>query len=115
MSVHVFFNSQVTIRRLKTVSGSHRAYQATATVWGRFRGLGGEEAQALGLHPTRSFRLLVGADANIQRGDKVQLIETLQEGNQVRTRTRQFEVKEVELSKNWMVEYKSVLVEEVID
>lgn len=112
MGVQIFYNNQITVRRLKT-SGSTESFQATATVWSHIRRMDLEKSQALDLHPDRAYRIYLDPSANVHEGDKLFWIETLQENDKTRQRTRRFNVKRVDVPKSWMVDYKEALCEEV--
>lgn len=113
MTVHIFFDSQITVRRLKTVSGNKTTFQATATVDTHVRSMSEREAEAVELHPARAFKMYVDLLEDIKEGDKIQWVENVQEGVNQTTRTRQFTVKQVDQPKVWMSEHKELICEEV--
>lgn len=66
-----FFNQNVTVRRLKTVSGSRKAFQGTATVEGHIQELDPQARQALGIIEEKAWEAWFPEDANILEGDRI--------------------------------------------
>lgn len=113
--IHIFFDDQLTIRRLKTVSGNRKTFQATATAWSDIQEIGAEEAEVIGLHPTRAFKIYVDIYENVAPGDKLQWAEPYNHRDKEYERERQFIVKNIDTPKDWMAEYKVLICEELID
>ena len=71
MGIKRFFNQNVTVRRLKTVSGYKKAFRATATVDSHIQDLDGEARQVLGILEGRAWEAWFDVAADIQEGDKI--------------------------------------------
>lgn len=69
MSIRRFFDQNVTIKRLSTISGRRRAYQATATVEGHIQGLDREARQVSGIIEEKAWKAWFEVDADIQEND----------------------------------------------
>ncbi len=66
-----FFDQNVVVRRLRTVSGRRKSFQATATVEGHIQELDQRARQALGIIHEQGWEAWFAEDAEIQEGDKV--------------------------------------------
>lgn len=115
MTIHTLFNDQLTVRRLKTVSGSRKRYQATATVWGDIRELDTEVAEALGLHPSRAFRIYTDWADNVKAGDRIDWKQDQHFDTTYTQTTRKFLVKNVNIRKDWLAEHKELICEELLE
>lgn len=113
--IHIYLDDQLTVRRLKTVSGNRKSFQATATVWGDVQEIGAEEAEAIGLHATRAFKIYVDIYEDVKSGDKLTFNEEFNLRASEYTQNRHFIVKQIDIPKNWMAEYKILVCEELID
>jgi len=69
MSIRRFFDQDVIIRRLSTISGNRKAYQTTATVEGHIQGLDDEAKQALGIIEEKVWKAWFEVDTDIQEND----------------------------------------------
>lgn len=115
MTIHVFLDDEITVRRLKTVSGNQKDFKATATVWGDVQALSPNDAEVIDLHPSRAFKIFVDISANISEGDKLQWEEILDEGINETSRTRQFKAIKVNQPKTWLSDYKEIIAEELLE
>lgn len=71
MSIRRFFDQDVVVRRLSTVSGYRKSYQATATVEGHIQGLDDEARQALGILEEKAWKAWFPVDADISEQDVI--------------------------------------------
>lgn len=71
MSIDRFFDENIIIRRLKTISGNKKAYQATATVEAHIQEASPEARQMLGIVEERAWVAWMAVDAEIEEGDRV--------------------------------------------
>jgi len=69
MSIRRFFDQNVVIRRLRSISGNLKSYQATATVEGHIQGLADEARQALGIVEEKAWKAWFPVDADISEND----------------------------------------------
>jgi len=69
MSIRRFFDQDVIIRRLSTISGYRKSYSSTATVEGHIQGLDDEARQALGIVEEKAWKAWFPVDANLQEND----------------------------------------------
>lgn len=111
--IHIFHDYQLTVQRLKTISGNKTGYEATATIWSDMRPMQPEKAQALNLHPTRTYRAHPAIDADVKAGDRIIWHQKIWNGDKETTRTRKFMVKVVDVPTDWLVEYKEIIIEEI--
>lgn len=65
------FTKDIVIRRMRTVSGHKKSYQATATVEGMIQELSKEARQRLGIVEERTFEAWFDIDENVQEGDHI--------------------------------------------
>ena len=70
-TIRRFFDRNVTVRRLRTVSGDRKAFQATATVEGHVQDLGGAARQRLGIVEDRAWEAWFDLDADVEEGDEI--------------------------------------------
>ena len=66
-----FFDENVVIRRLRTVSGNRKSFQATATVEAHIQEATQETRAALGILEERAWVAWLSEDAEIEEGDEV--------------------------------------------
>ena len=66
-----FFDQDVVVRRLRTLSGNKRTFQATATVEGHIQELDQRSRQALGIVHEQGWEAWFSEDADINEGDKI--------------------------------------------
>lgn len=71
MSIHRFFTKQVVVRRLSTVSGHKKAFQATATVDGHIQELSKEARQKMGIIEERTWIAWFDLEEDIREGDRL--------------------------------------------
>jgi len=71
MSIRRFFDQNVTVRRLRTISGDRKAYQATATVESHIQELDSEARQVLGILEGRGWTAWFSPDVDIKEGDRI--------------------------------------------
>ena len=71
MSIQRYFDQNVVIRRLKTVSGNRKAFQGTATVEAHIQEANFLTRQALGIIEERAWVAWLPEDAEIEEGDHV--------------------------------------------
>lgn len=71
MSIQHFFTKDVIVRRLSTVSGHRKAFQATATVEAHIQELDREARQRLGIIEERTWILWCEITEDIQEGDTI--------------------------------------------
>lgn len=70
MSIDRFFTNSVVIRRLRTVSGNKKTYQATATVEAHIQEASAETQQILGPTQERAWVAWMDEEAEIEIGDR---------------------------------------------
>lgn len=71
MSIARFFDRQVIVRRLRTVSGDKKNFQSTATVEGHIQELDERSAQLQGIVEEKAWEGWFEEDADIEEGDKI--------------------------------------------
>ena len=71
MSIDRFFDENIVIRRLRTVSGNRKSFQATATVEAHIQEASPEARQVLGITEERAWIAYMDEDAEINEGDRV--------------------------------------------
>ena len=71
MAIRRFFDQNVVIQRLSTVSGNKKALQTTATVAGHIQSLDIEARQALGILEEKAWKAWFAVDAPIKEGDQL--------------------------------------------
>ena len=69
MGIRRFFDQDVVIRRLSTISGRKKAYQSTATVEGHIQGLDNEARGVLGINEEKAWKAWFSVDADLQEND----------------------------------------------
>ncbi len=70
--INRFFDRNIVIRRLKTVSGNRKNFQATATVEAHIQTSDPEARQALGIVNERLWVAWMPEDAEIEEGDRAE-------------------------------------------
>ena len=101
MGITRFFDESIVIRRLKTVSGSRKAFQATATVEAHVQEASPEARQALGILEERAWVAWMPEDAEIEEGDRVEGADG-----------KIYNVREITLKDYGINRHKEVLLEE---
>lgn len=71
MSIRRFFDQDVVVRRLRTLSGNLKSYQATATVEGHIQSLDKEARQLLGIVEEKGWKAWFPVDADINEKDRI--------------------------------------------
>lgn len=71
MSISRFFDENIVIRRLKTVSGNKKTFQGTATVEAHIQEADRETRQLLGIIEERAWVAWMSEDTDINEGDRV--------------------------------------------
>jgi len=70
MSIHRFFDQNVTIRRLKGIAGGNmKAFQSTATVEAHIQGLDNETRRVLGITEERAWKAWFDVDTVLEEND----------------------------------------------
>jgi hypothetical protein len=72
MGIRRFFDQDVIIKRLSTVSGHRKAFQSTATVEGCVQELSRGARQRLGILEERTWIAWFDVDTDIQEGDRIE-------------------------------------------
>lgn len=72
MGIKRFFDKDVIIRRLKTVSGNQKSFQATATVSGAIQEMDAQTRAALEIVESRGWIAYFDIDQDIREGDKLE-------------------------------------------
>lgn len=96
-----FFDENVIVRRLRTVSGNRKSFQATATVEAHIQEATPEARAALGILEERAWVAWLSEDAEIEEGDEV----TGADG-------KVYHVREITLKDYGINRHKEVLLEE---
>ena len=71
MTIMRFFDQDIIVRRLRTLSGNIRTFQATATVEGHIQELDQRARQALGIIHEQGWEAWFPEDVTINKGDKL--------------------------------------------
>lgn len=71
MSISRFFDENIVIRRLKTISGQRKSFQATATVEAHIQESSPEARQILGILEERAWVAWMAEESEIEEGDQV--------------------------------------------
>lgn len=70
-TIRRFFDQNVVVRRLSSVSGDKRSFKATATVEGHIQELEDRARQLLGIIEERGWEAWFPVDADINEGDRI--------------------------------------------
>ncbi len=70
-TIQRFFDQNVIVSRLKTISGYKKAQQSTATVEGHIQELDSKAGQMLGIIEGKAWEAWFDVDAPIREGDKI--------------------------------------------
>lgn len=71
MSIQGFFDQDITVTRLSSVSGEKIAYSEVATVRGHIQELDAEARQALGIIEERAWQAWLGVDTDVVEQDRL--------------------------------------------
>jgi len=71
MSIHGFFDQDITVTRLSSTSGEKIAYSEVATVRGHIQELDDEARQALGIIEERAWQAWLGVDTDVVEQDRL--------------------------------------------
>lgn len=71
MSIIRFFDREVIVKRLKTITGSKKNFQSTATVEGHIQELDQEARQLLNIVEERGWIAWFAVDTDIREGDRI--------------------------------------------
>ncbi len=70
-SIARFFDRNVIVRRLKTLSGNKKTFQGTATVEGAIQELDSKARQLLGILQEKAWEAWFDVDTDIREGDRI--------------------------------------------
>jgi len=70
-TIRRFFDQNVTVSRLKTISGYKKTHQSTATVEGHIQELDQRARQTLGIIEQKAWEAWFDVDINIIEGDRI--------------------------------------------
>lgn len=71
MGIQRFFDQDIVVKRLSTVSGYKKAFQSTATVEGCIQSLDREARQALGIIEEKGWKAWFPVDVDINEQDTI--------------------------------------------
>lgn len=71
--IHTLFDREIIVRRSKTISGYKKGFSSTATVEGHMQPVGNDTREGLPNVDTKEHVLFCPVDANIKKGDKLEV------------------------------------------
>lgn len=71
--IETLFDREIVVRRSKTISGYRKGFSSTATVEGHLQPVGNDTRQGLPNVDTKDHVLFCPVDANIKKGDKLEV------------------------------------------